>query len=297
MDEGISGVLPRRARAKRTTRKAALVAWRRDPARIGLALALYGVAAALLIQRAPVILGSGRSWLAFLLVPVLTLLVEGLQTGTALALVLAYAFVSATAMSFQGYRLGWSEVVQAENIFSHFVTVFFLATAVALVSLLRARQRAFEQARDLVLTWVRQRTRWIRGNLFTAMRILRSGRYKTSVAIFTEMVQLITIYVLFTAVLVASDVYFIGGLAGIFSFPIKGLPFLVLWYMMAGIYWFQLTAGAAIEDEVNAENMGTALLMYFTYSQAWLVPVARAVFQWAAARRVRDLVWEKTVRF
>ena len=113
---------------------------------IGLALALYGVATALLIQRAPVILGSGWSWLAFLLVPALTLLVEGLRTGTALALVLTYAFASATAMSVQGYRLGWSEVVQAQNIFSHFATVFFLASAVALVSLLRARKRAFEQA-------------------------------------------------------------------------------------------------------------------------------------------------------
>ena len=104
-----AGVLPRRARAKSTTRNAALVAWRRDPARIGLALALYGVATALLIQRAPVILGSERSWLVFLPAPVLTLLVEGLQTGTALALVLAYDFVSATAMSMRSVPLNPEE--------------------------------------------------------------------------------------------------------------------------------------------------------------------------------------------
>lgn len=59
----------------------------------------------------------------------------------------------------------------------------------------------------------------------------------------------------------------------------------------------RLTAGAAMEDEANAENMGTALLMYFSYSQAWLIPVLRAVVQWVTARRVRGLVWEKTVRF
>lgn len=187
---------------------------------------------------------------------------------------------------------GWNELALAEDLdLTIELTARKRRVAVA------PDARTWEQEPEKLSTWIRQRTRWIRGNLFTAGRILRTGSYRTSAAIFAEMVQLISVYVLFTAVLVASDVYFIGGLVGIFTSPIKGIPFLILWYMMAGVYWFQITSSAAMEEETNAENMGTALLMYFTYSQAWLIPVARAVFQWVTARRVRGLVWEKTVRF
>lgn len=187
---------------------------------------------------------------------------------------------------------GWNELALAEDLdLTIELTARKLRVAVA------PDARTWEQEPEKVSTWVRQRTRWIRGNLFTAGRILRTGSYKTSAAIFAEMVQLISIYVLFTAVLIASDVYFVGGLLGVFHNPLTGLPFIILWYMMAGVYWFQLTAGAAIEDEADAPNMGTALLMYFTYSQAWLIPVIRAVVQWVTSRKVRGLVWEKTVRF
>ncbi len=154
MDAGHSRALPQKMRAKGAVRKVALVAWPPDFTRVGLALAVYGASTALLLQRAPAILGDDWSWLALLLVPVLTLLVAGLQTGTALALVLVYAFASATAMAVQGYRLSWNEVAQAEYIFSHFATVFFLASVVALVSVLRSRQLALQHARELVRLYV-----------------------------------------------------------------------------------------------------------------------------------------------
>jgi cellulose synthase/poly-beta-1,6-N-acetylglucosamine synthase-like glycosyltransferase len=187
---------------------------------------------------------------------------------------------------------GWNELALAEDLdLTIELTARKMRVAVA------PDARTWEQEPERISTWVRQRTRWIRGNLFTALRILRTGRYKTSAAIFAEMIQLISIYVLFTSVLIASDIYFVGGLLGVFHNPVTGLPFIILWYMMAGVYWFQLTAGAAIEDEADAQNMGTALLMYFTYSQAWLIPVVRAIAQWATGRRARGLIWEKTVRF
>jgi cellulose synthase/poly-beta-1,6-N-acetylglucosamine synthase-like glycosyltransferase len=188
---------------------------------------------------------------------------------------------------------GWNELALAEDLD---LTIELTARKMRVAVVPDAR--TWEQEPERISTWVRQRTRWIRGNLFTAGRILRTRRYKTSAAIFGEMVQLISIYVLFTIVLIASDIYFVGGLFGVFHNPITGLPFIILWYMMAGLYWFQITTSAAIEDEADAQNMGTALLMYFTYSQAWLIPVLRAVAQWVTARRVRGgLVWEKTIRF
>lgn len=187
---------------------------------------------------------------------------------------------------------GWNELALAEDLD---LTIELMARKMRVA--VAPDARTWEQEPERISTWVRQRTRWIRGNLFTAGRILRTGKYKTSVALFAEMVQLISVYVLFTGVLIASDVYFVGGLVGVLHNPVTGLPLIILWYMMAGVYWFQLIAAAAIEDEADMPNMGTALLMYFTYSQAWLIPVLRAVFQWVTARRVGGLVWEKTVRF
>jgi hypothetical protein len=121
---------------------------------IGVGVAVYGVATALLIFRAPSILGDRWSWLALVLVPVLTALIAGLRTGSALALVLVYAFASATAMAVQGYRLGWSEIAQLQFVLSHFATVFFLASGVALTGLLRARHEQLERARQLAERYV-----------------------------------------------------------------------------------------------------------------------------------------------
>lgn len=115
-----------------------------------LTLVLYGAAAALLINRAPSVLGENWSWIAILLVPALTFLVARLQTGTALALALLYAFASATVMAVQAYRLGWGVTIQAEGILSHFSTVFFLASAVALVSVVRAQHLAALEMQELV---------------------------------------------------------------------------------------------------------------------------------------------------
>jgi GGDEF domain-containing protein len=121
---------------------------------VGIGVTIYGLAAALLIMRAPAIVGERWSWIAVLLVPVLTILIAWLQTGTALALVLIYAFGSASTMAIQGYRLGWTEVAQLDYVFSHFATMLFMASAVALTALLRSRQEQLEQARQLVERYV-----------------------------------------------------------------------------------------------------------------------------------------------
>jgi hypothetical protein len=121
---------------------------------IGVGVTVYGLAAALLIMRAPAILGDRWAWVALLLVPALTVLIARLQTGTALALVLVCAFGSATVMAIQGYRLGWGEIAQLGYVLSHFATVFFMASSVALTALVRSQQERLEQARLLVEKYV-----------------------------------------------------------------------------------------------------------------------------------------------
>ena len=154
MNAGLSRVLPQGLKVGKIFRLGTGIGAQRGLSGIGLGLALYGVAAALLILRAPAILGDRWSWLALVLIPGLTILVGGLRTGTALALVLVYAFASATAMAVQGYRLGWGEAAQLQYVFSHFCTVFFLASSVALISLIRVRQQALEDAQELVRRYV-----------------------------------------------------------------------------------------------------------------------------------------------
>lgn len=127
---------------------------RRNLAGTGAAVGAYGLATTLLALRASAILGETWAWLTLLLVPILTVLVGYLRTGTALALALVYAFISATALVVQGYQLGWTEVAQVQHIASHFATVFFLASVVALSAQLRSRQRALEEAQELVRRYV-----------------------------------------------------------------------------------------------------------------------------------------------
>ena len=83
MDTGLSRVLPRGLKVGKSLRLGTGVGARRGLSGIGLGLTLYGLAAALLILRAPAILGDKWSWLALVLIPDLTILVGGLRTGTA----------------------------------------------------------------------------------------------------------------------------------------------------------------------------------------------------------------------
>lgn len=154
MDEGSSRLPSRSTQAAATLKKSTRLSARRGLAGIGVALCVYSVATALLVYRAPAMLGDDWSWLALVLIPVLTLLMGGLRTGTAMALVVLYAFASATVMAVQGYRLGWTEVTQVGHVLSHFSTVFFMAGAVALIAQIRSLQYRMEQSQELVRRYV-----------------------------------------------------------------------------------------------------------------------------------------------
>lgn len=99
-------------------------------------------------------MGDDWTWVAVVGVPVMTGLLAALRTGTALALILLYAFGSATAMAVQGIRLGWGEAAQVQYVFSHFATVFFMAASVALIAQFRSFHQRLESAQELVSRYV-----------------------------------------------------------------------------------------------------------------------------------------------
>lgn len=123
---------------------------------VGAGLVVYSMSAILLALRAPTVLGSKWSWLAVLAIPAVTLLIACLRTGTALALVLVYAFALVTFMAIQSYRNGWDELTQASYVFSHLSLIFFLGSTVALTTFMRSRHAALAHAQELVSRYVMQ---------------------------------------------------------------------------------------------------------------------------------------------
>jgi hypothetical protein len=110
-------------------------------------------------------------------------------------------------------------------------------------------------------------------------------------------VHILSIYIVFAAVLVISDVWFLLGLLGIVSTSYSA-PLLLLWFESWLIYVIQLLSAEVAEDMASPVNLAVSFVMYFTYSQLWLFLLVRAAFLEYKRQKMKvEPVWDKTVRF
>ncbi|ALS23749.1 glycosyltransferase family 2 protein [Paenibacillus naphthalenovorans] len=98
--------------------------------------------------------------------------------------------------------------------------------------------RTWEQEPESFSIWLRQRTRWMQGNLYLIEKTLKNPRlFKGKNVIHS--VQLLTVYILFVVFLLVSDLWFVLGLFG----HVEGsstVPLLILWFEAWLMYFVQL---------------------------------------------------------
>lgn len=154
----------------------------------------------------------------------------------------------------------------------------------------------WEQEPEVLRVWIRQRTRWMQGNLYLIAKVLSEKSLIRGMNIF-NVVQMISIYYLFVSLVLVSDIWFVMGILNLVNIKFS-VPLFVLWFETLFIYVVQIVASAVVEKEINIRNIMYAFLMYFTYAQFWIYLVLKGYWlQFKARRKNLEPVWDKTVRF
>ncbi|KIL74201.1 glycosyl transferase, group 2 family protein [Bacillus badius] len=156
--------------------------------------------------------------------------------------------------------------------------------------------RTWEQEPEKISVFIRQRTRWLTGNLYLLEKSFRELiHWKGKTFILT--IQHLLTYLIFVVLLAFSDTFFVMSLLGM-ELPHIAAPLLMLWFMSYIIYTAQLLSAIVIDRNVSFINVIFILIMYFTYAQLFLVLLIRSAFSYTVNRlRGTTIAWDKTTRF
>ncbi len=154
----------------------------------------------------------------------------------------------------------------------------------------------WEQEPETLSVYVKQRTRWLQGNLYIVEKILTEPGYFRG-KLLVHSIQQLTVYVIFWLFLIVSYVWFILGILDIFSLQYS-YPLLFIWYLSYIIYTAQLFAAQATQRTFTPINVFISVIMYFTYAQLFTYLFIRSSIRYIKAKKNRQIIgWDKTARF
>lgn len=154
----------------------------------------------------------------------------------------------------------------------------------------------WEQEPETLKVYLKQRTRWLQGNLYIVEKTLMEPGYFKGRLLVHSVHQLL-VYVIFWFFLVLSYVWFILGLLNIFYIEYT-YPLLFIWYIAYIVYTAQLFAAQASQRTFTPMNVFVSVIMYFTYAQLFSYLFVRSTVLYIKAKRNREMIgWDKTTRF
>jgi cellulose synthase/poly-beta-1,6-N-acetylglucosamine synthase-like glycosyltransferase len=152
----------------------------------------------------------------------------------------------------------------------------------------------YEQEPESWSVWIRQRTRWVRGNNYVATKFLRKlPSFKNKFLAF-ELLYLLSLYYVFLVAIVSSDVLFLVGLFGGIIIILPG-PYTAVWALALFLFMLEILLALSYDQEDSPRNIFLTFLMYFTYCQFWIYIVGKALYMDFIKKEKRT--WDKTVRF
>lgn len=152
----------------------------------------------------------------------------------------------------------------------------------------------WEQEPETLAVWVRQRTRWARGNNYLiGARGLRLMRGLPNAATF-ELFNLFFLYYFFVFAILFSDLIFILSLAGLVRVHLYG-PYFELWLLAFLLYILEVLIALSYEREDSLLNFLATVLAYFTYTKLWVFVVLKSLYHDLVQKKSRS--WDKTERF
>lgn len=156
----------------------------------------------------------------------------------------------------------------------------------------------WEQEPETLKVWWRQRTRWARGNQYVVLKFLKQFYKLKRKRIVFDLFYFFFTYFLFFFGVIVSNILFVTNLFIDLKLSIGNVA-LVLWGLAFLLFLVEVMITLSIEKtEMNRKNFFYVILMYFTYSQMWIVLVVYSLF--LEIKRVmfkQEVRWYKTERF
>jgi cellulose synthase/poly-beta-1,6-N-acetylglucosamine synthase-like glycosyltransferase len=152
----------------------------------------------------------------------------------------------------------------------------------------------YEQEPESWKVWIKQRTRWVRGNNYVGTKFLKEIPTFKNKFLAVELLYLLSLYYVFLVAIVISDVLFILGLFNVVTISLPG-PYTAVWIVGIILFLLEILLALSYDREDSFSNILITFLMYFTYCQLWIYVVGKAIYLDFVKREKRT--WVKTVRF
>lgn len=156
----------------------------------------------------------------------------------------------------------------------------------------------WEQEPETVKVWIKQRTRWAKGNIYVLMKyiknIFKQGRNK----IVFDIAYFFSVYFLFLTSVIISDILFVLSISKLVEISIP-INFFLIWILSYLLFIIEVSISLTIEKgEETIENIFIVAIMYFTYSQLWLFVAIKGMIEYLKDIIFkREVKWYKTERF
>lgn len=146
--------------------------------------------------------------------------------------------------------------------------------------------------------WFRQRTRWVKGNVYVILKNLPLLFDPKARKIRFDLLYFLAIYFLLLTSLVVSDTILILNIFGYVHTTLAGFSGL-LWLLAIVLFIVGTFITITTEKgEMSVENLGVIALMYITYAQMWMVVAAYGLVMYIRETLLkREAKWYKTERF
>lgn len=156
----------------------------------------------------------------------------------------------------------------------------------------------WEQEPQTVSVWFKQRTRWVKGNIYVLVKNIPLLFKKEGRKIRFDICYFLSIYFILLTALIVSDTVLIGTMIGWIHLNMAGFSTL-LWIMAIALFMVGTYVTLSTEKgEMNLSNILIISLMYFTYSKMWMAVAAYGFYKYLEDKiKKKETTWYKTERY
>jgi cellulose synthase/poly-beta-1,6-N-acetylglucosamine synthase-like glycosyltransferase len=152
----------------------------------------------------------------------------------------------------------------------------------------------WEQEPETWSVWLRQRTRWVRGNNYVSKKFLSEIGTVPGIFLRFELLYSVALYYIFFFAILISDILFLLSVTGVIAIPLPG-PYTLVWVTAIVLFFAEIMLALSYDREDTPMAFLLIGLMYFTYCQLWLVVVGMAWHKDVIKKE--KMSWAKTTRF